>query len=290
MQKTMLKLRTGGRMLVSRDRVQRLAVLRRMDRIPTIGTVATRLARRLSADPTEFYSAMQKHTYEAAAAAAVAKPGDIGDREYVVGSWHQQDEWPDYNDYLMRYVPEDAIWTALDFGCGPGRNIRRWTDRFARIDGADIAQANLDNARRFLAGQIADSKRPNLFLTGGADLGAAPDAAYDFVFSTIAMQHICVYTIRRRILEHMFRTLKPGGRLSLQMGFGVPAPDTVDYSEDFVEATGTNRHCDVAIADPSEPRRDLEAIGFTNFEHWLRPTGPGDSHPQWIFFTAIKPL
>jgi hypothetical protein len=56
-----------------------------------------------------------------------------------------------------------------------------------------------------------------------------------------------------------------------------------------VQAVGTNRACDVAIASSDEVRGDLEKIGFTNFESWVRPVGPGDLHPQWIFFTAIKP-
>ena len=34
--------------------------------------------------------------------------------------------------------------------------------------------------------------------------------------------------------------------------------------------------------------RDLTAVGFAAFKYWIRPTGPGDTHPHWIFFTAVK--
>src|SRR5262249_21181900 len=142
--------------------------------------------------------------------------------DLVVGSWRAHDTWPDYETYLMRDVPAQPTWIALEFGCGPGRNIRRWAPRFARIDGADIAQANLDNARVFLAGQLPPGKQPRLYLTGGADCGDAPTGGYDFVFSTIALQHICVHAVRQAILTDLFRVLRPGGRLSVQMGFGEP--------------------------------------------------------------------
>ncbi len=102
-------------------------------------------------------------------------------------------------------------------------------------------------------------------------------------------QHICVHSIRVSIMRSMYDCLKPGGRLSLQMGYGVPSPQTVDYYADNVGAETTNRGCDTAVAQPEQPRADLDEIGFTNFEYWLRPTGPGDLHPQWIFFTAVKP-
>ena len=102
---------------------------------------------------------MQKATYERAASAEVVFPGTL-ETDFVAGTWREHDVWPDYEDFLMRYVPSEPTWTAFDFGCGPGRNIRRWTEQFARIDGADIARANLDNARVFLQGSVASEKQP----------------------------------------------------------------------------------------------------------------------------------
>ena len=266
------------KMLLSPDRLDRLAVVRR---------VSPAAAKRLSRSPEEYYSALQRGVYEGAALAGPATAGDLGTRDHVVGSWRAHNEWTDYADYLMRYVPDEPQWIALDFGCGPGRNLLRWSARFSRIDGADIAAANLENARRYLA-DIPAEKAPNLYLTSGSDLGAAPTATYDFVFSTIAMQHICMHSIRYAILKDIHRVLKPGGRLSIQMGYGSPSPDTVPWAADFADATGTNRACDVEISSPDQPAADLAMLGFQAFEYWLRPVGPGDSHPQWIYFTAVK--
>ena len=38
----------------------------------------------------------------------------------------------------------------------------------------------------------------------------------------------------------------------------------------------------------AEIKKDLENIDFKQFEHWIRPVGPGDDHSNWIFFTASK--
>jgi SAM-dependent methyltransferase len=285
------KLQQFFRLFRSDDPRDRIRLDRRLKTLPLIGAVVSR-AQRLRASLTqrtpEDYLAMQRASFERYAAADHVVPGSI-DGDFVVGSWQQHDAWSDYEEYLMRYVPTDASWVALEFGCGPGRNIRRWSERFARVDGVDISTRNLENARVFLSGKIPLEKMPQLFVTRGDDCGPALRQHYDFAFSTICLQHICVHSVRFRILQSLFECLQPGGRLSVQMGFGVPSPNTVGYEEDFVQATATNRDCDVAVSSPAEIERDLIRIGFENFEHWIRPTGPGDVHPHWIFFTAIKP-
>lgn len=86
----------------------------------------------------------------------------------------------------------------------------------------------------------------------------------------------------------MHRALRDGGRISIQMGFGRDSPSTVGYFDDFYEALGTNRSCDTRVESPDQLRSDLEAMGFRDFESWIRPVGPGDLHPNWIFFTAVK--
>lgn len=234
------------------------------------------------------YLEMQKSTYELLAKADRVTPGNI-DGDFVAGSWREHDAWPDYEEYLMRYVPRGAEWVALEYGCGPGRNLRRWSSWFKRIDGVDISAQNLANARAFVTGEIEAAKQPNLYVTTGRDCGDAPAGAYDFAFSTICLQHICVHEVRRSIFASIFRCLRPGGRFSAQMGYGLPSPETVAYEANFYQATGTNRDCDVAVGSPAEIERDLTSLGFTGFESWIRPVGPGDRHPNWIFFTATKP-
>lgn len=235
------------------------------------------------------YVKMQRKYYIRNARKSSVVPGNLVD-DQVVGSWKEHDEWLDYETYMMKYVrPEDEL-IALDFGCGPGRNIRRWTDWFKRIDGADISKINIANAQVFLQGQLREEKKPNLYVTNGIDCGDAKSDTYDFVFSTVCLQHICSHSVRFEILKDIFRILKPGGRISIQMGYGSPSPMTVGYFEDNFSAEATNRSCDTEVSDVSEPKSDFDRIGFVNFESWIRPVGPGDIHPSWIFLTATKPL
>lgn len=285
------KFRNFLRLLRSTEPRDQIRLDRRLEELPAIGLFwraykAARAQRRQR--NAGAYVRMQKETFELLASADHVTSGTI-EGDFVAGSWQQHDAWPDYETYLMRYVPRDASWLALEYGCGPGRNIRRWNSWFVRIDGVDISKRNLENAQRFLQGSIPAEKMPHLYLTEGMNCGEAPRESYDFAFSTICLQHICVHEVRFSILQSIFHCLKPGGRLSAQMGFGVPSPNTVPYAANHYAATGTNRSCDVAVSSPNEIEDDLRKIGYTTCESWIRPVGPGDVHPQWIFFTAVKP-
>jgi hypothetical protein len=136
--------------------------------------------------------------------------------------------------------------------------------------------------------QFAGIDMPNLYVTSGSDCGNVGDASYDFIFSTIAMQHICVHEIRFQILQAMFKALKNNGRISIQMGFGKKRGISVDYYANNYSVLGTNSMFDTRVGNPDQVKNDLYKIGFKEFEYWIRPTGPGDSHSNWIFFTAIK--
>lgn len=240
----------------------------------------------LLAPKEEKYAIMQKGYYN-----MVATHTDYESdtkEEDVVGSYEEHNNWKDYDDFLMKYVNEACKEKyALDFACGPGRNILKYGENFKRLDGADIAEKNLENARKNFKFHNY-TKSCELFLTNGKNLGNAQSNFYDLIFSTIAMQHICVWETRYTIISNMFKSLKIGGRISIQMGYGINSPNTVDYYENNYLALETNRGCDTRIESPEQVEKDLEKIGFSNFEYWIRPVGPGDLHPNWIFFTATK--
>lgn len=204
--------------------------------------------------------------------------------EFVVGSYAQHEEF-DYERWLLGGVPVDPTAVALEYGCGPGRMLLRLSRRFNRVDGVDISKEVIEVAARRVA---ALSPTPRLFLTDGKELPAALDATYDVAFSVICLQHICVYTVRRRILEGLHRALKPGGLLTFQMGFGPGHPRMVDYLADFVDAPGANGAADVGVLHPAEIAGDLRSLGFTAMGYALTPSGPGDTHGGWIFVRALK--
>lgn len=74
----------------------------------------------------------------------------------------------------------------------------------------------------------------------------------------------------------------------MQMGFGGSSRSYVGYYENFSEAPGTNGACDVSVMDASELLQDLLPIGFEDFNSYIRPTGPGDFHKNWLFFNAKR--
>ena len=205
--------------------------------------------------------------------------------ELVVGSYAEHEAY-DYERWLFGGIEISTAAVALDYGCGPGRMIRRLTRRFSRIDGIDISPEVLDVARARCAHLTVP---PRLFATDGQSIPEELADTYDVAFSVICLQHICVYSIRRRIFEGLYRALKPGGLLSFQMGYAPGHGAMIDYFGEQVEAEATNGSADVTILHPSELATDLADVGFTASEFTLRPTGPGDTHGAWIFVRTLKP-
>lgn len=140
--------------------------------------------------------------------------------EHIVGSYAWHEAFPyetfllyEYGDLRYPILTEDRRGRALDFGCGPGRMVKRMSNFFGQVDGVDISPRLLQEAQRSVPANT------QLWVTNGNDLGDAPKNAYDFIFCTISMQHIAVWDIRMQILRHMKDALKVGGCLTLQMAY-----------------------------------------------------------------------
>jgi SAM-dependent methyltransferase len=237
------------------------------------------------------YLYMQRIIYEHQASKSKYESESDIKNEQVVGNYAAHNDWPDYDLFLMKYVDNSfKKKIGVDFGCGPGRCIVKYNDRFLRIDGIDISRANINNAKV----NISKAGLPvsNFYLSSGDDLGGMPDNHCDFVFSTIAMQHICVYEVRLNILRCMYKALKPGGRISIQMAMGSKTSrqlGSVGYYENYYNALSTNSQHDCYIENSTQIESDLSLIGFKNFEFWIRPGGPGCVEGgNWIYFTAVK--
>ena len=230
------------------------------------------------------YTQMQKNIYE-----SDATSWSINNRNPVVGSFDAHNAWADYETYLFKDIKTSLhTITALDFGCGPGRNLVKFADKLKRLDGVDISQNNLDNAKLWIAHNKLDTDNFTLYLCNGKDLDNIDSKKYDLIISTITLQHICVHEIRLNYFKEFYRVLKPGGMISLQMGYGLGTHATRDYYDDYYDASATNGQCDTRVDDPRQLKDDLTSIGFVDFKYYIRPTGPGDRHGHWIFFNARK--
>lgn len=199
---------------------------------------------------------------------------------------------PDYWEILLGDLLETDKWkekNALDFACGKGRNVTNLYNLcdWNRVDGVDISQANIDYCK-----QTYTNRTSNWYCNNGIDVSELKDNEYDFIMSTIALQHIPVYDIRKSIITDLFRTLKSNGLFSFQMGYGSGLESElgkrVSYFENYYDAPGTNSVCDVRVQNENEIIKDLEEIGFVNITTTIKDSFSDSGHPQWIYVKAYK--
>jgi SAM-dependent methyltransferase len=101
---------------------------------------------------------------------------------------------------------------ALDFGCGAGRLTQAMAAHFERCDGVDISTSMLRHARQL--NRYPD--RCIYHLNVSADLSRFADASFDFVYTTLVLQHMKPSYTRGYITE-LLRVLAPGGLLVFQL-------------------------------------------------------------------------
>ena len=206
-------------------------------------------------------------------------------RDPVVGGFDDHNAWEDYS-LLFTEIDNPSEKIAIDFACGPGRNLVKYKDLFKRLDGVDISPVNIEKAKSYTANNGITNI--NLYVNNGIDLQCIDSNIYDVIMSTIALQHICVYDIRKSYFKEFYRILKNDGIFTAQMGYGNTLDRAVDYYDNFYDAIATNRGCDTRVTSPDQLEKDLTQIGFKNFKYVIAKTGPGDSHPNWIYFNAEK--
>ena len=160
---------------------------------------------------------------------------------------------------LLRHIQAEAPFALLDFGCGPGRDLRT----FKALGHAPVG---LDGTARFVEMARADSgcevwQQDFLAL----DL---PPERFDGVFANASLFHIPRADLPR-VLRQLHATLRPGGVLFASNPRG-----------DNREGWSGERYG--AWHDWARWRDYLTAAGFTELEHYYRPEGlPRDQQP-WL--------
>lgn len=199
----------------------------------------------------------------------------------------------DYWDILLGDLKDSDKWSgkfALDFASGKGRNVTNLLSlcNWDRVDGVDISEGNIEFCK-----MLYGTRMSNWYCNNGVDVSELNDNEYDFIMSTIALQHIPVYDIRKSLITDLFRTLKPGGLFSFQMGYGEglesPLGPRSEYYANTYDAHGTNSHHDVRVHNESDVIDDLTNMGYVNITTEVRDAFSDSGHPQWIYVKAYKP-
>ncbi|WP_321422010.1 class I SAM-dependent methyltransferase [uncultured Methanobacterium sp.] len=97
----------------------------------------------------------------------------------------------------------------LDYGCGDGFYSQYFNKRGASVVGVDISQKMIDFAKYKYQG---DNDGISFFLTDGQSLNFDPDY-FDFIISSLVLQHVVDEKILSTLFSEFSRTLKENGEL-----------------------------------------------------------------------------
>jgi len=191
----------------------------------------------------------------------------ISDR--TLGHYNEcpEDFWENTRDHdvsqniaaLLQSIEGKPPYMILDFGCGPGRDLKVFTDL------GHIA-IGLEGAAHFAAMAHAHSgckiwQQDFLKL----DL---PDSRFDGIFANATLFHVPSQELPR-VLQELHASLKPSGVLFSSNPHG--------HNEE-----GWNGGCYAAYHDLDTWRRYLTAAGFVELNHYYRPAGLPREKQPWL--------
>ncbi len=137
---------------------------------------------------------------------------------------------------------------ALDFGCGLGRLTQALARHVDRVDGVDISENMLAQARAL--NPFGD--RCAFHLNDRDDLALFPDGVFDFVYSNITLQHM-EPQYSRKYIEEFFRVVRPGGGVMFQ----IPGEQMATAAPQRAQTRNTTILRDSALRAAIEPHPPL---------------------------------
>ncbi len=167
---------------------------------------------------------------------------------------------------LLRHIDSEPPFKILDFGCGPGRDLKT----FAALGHVPIG---LEGAARFVEMARADSAC-EVWQQDFLEL-ELPDRHFDGVFANAALFHVPSEQLPR-VLRQLYATLKPGGALFSSNPRGT-------------NEEGWNRGRYGAYHDLVTWRRFMADAGFVELEHYYRPAGLPREQQPWLASVWRRP-
>ena len=162
-------------------------------------------------------------------------------------------------DALLRHISSPAPLQILDFGCGPGRDLRTFTARGHQATGVDGCKRFVEMAAEASGCEVWHQD----FLA--LDL---PAERFDGIFANAVLFHIPSRELPR-VLGQLKRSLKPGGVLFASNPRGN-------------DEEGFNGERYGVYYDWPAWRKRLEAAGFVELEHYYRPAGLPREQQPWL--------
>ncbi len=167
---------------------------------------------------------------------------------------------------LLRHIEGKPPFTILDFGCGPGRDLKT----LATLGHIAIG---LEGVARFLA-MAREHSGCEVWRQDFLRLDL-PERRFDGVFANATLFHVPGQELPRVLLE-LHATLKPGGVLFSSNPHG--------NNEE-----GWNRGRYGAYHDIETWRRYMHAAGFAELEHYYRPAGLPREQQPWLASVWRRP-
>ena len=160
---------------------------------------------------------------------------------------------------LLKHIEGTPPFTILDFGCGPGRDLKAFTGQGHVAVGLEGSARFAAMAREYSGCEVLEQDFLKLDL---------PAARFDGVFANASLFHVPGGELPR-VLRELHASLKPGGVLFSSNPRGA-------------NEEGWNRGRYGAYHDLEAWRGYLAAAGFAELDHYYRPPGlPCDQQP-WL--------
>jgi SAM-dependent methyltransferase len=168
-----------------------------------------------------------------------------------------------YASFLSQF-PEGSALDILDFGCGPGRDMRYFQSLGHRPVGLDGSEAFCDMAQTNSGCPVLHQQFLSLDV---------PDEAFDGVFANASLFHIPSQELPR-ILRALHSTLRTNGILFSSNPRGNSEGWSGQRYGHFIEL--------------EESQANLEAAGFEVLEHYYRPAGAPRSEQPWLAIVSRR--